>query len=65
MEKCLTSIDNRMQRHTPRILESMNDMDLLSHNDMGGDTAFVAGCTSDPVEIEVNYFWRDDDPTHT
>ena len=34
MEKCLTSIDKRMQRHTPRILESMNDMDLLSHNDM-------------------------------
>ena len=34
-EKCLTSIDKRMQkRHTPRILESMNDMDLLSHNDM-------------------------------
>ena len=35
MEKCLTSIDIRMQkRHSPRILESMNDMDLLSHNDM-------------------------------
>ena len=35
VEKCLTSIDKRMQkRHTPRILESMNDMDLLSHNDM-------------------------------
>ena len=35
MEKCLTSIDKRMQkRYTPRILESMNDMDLLSRNDM-------------------------------
>ena len=35
MEKCLTSIDKRMQkRHTPRSLESMNDMDLLSQNDM-------------------------------
>ena len=22
------------KRHTPRILESMNDRDLLSHNDM-------------------------------
>ena len=31
VEKCSTSIDRRMQkRHTPRILESMNDMDLLS-----------------------------------
>ena len=35
VEKCLTSIEKCMQkRHTPRILESMNDMDLLSHNDM-------------------------------
>ena len=35
VEKCLTSIDKRKQkRHTPRILESMNDMDLLSHNDI-------------------------------
>ena len=34
VEKCL-SIDKHMQkRHTPRILESMNDMDLFSHNDM-------------------------------
>ena len=35
MEKCLTSIDKRMQkRHTPRIPEPVNDMDLLSHSDM-------------------------------
>ena len=35
MEKCLTSVDKRMpKRHTPRSLESMNDMDHLSHNDM-------------------------------
>ena len=42
VKKCLTSIDKYMQkRHTPRILESMNDIDLLNHNGMGEATLLL------------------------
>ena len=41
-KNALTSINKRMQkRHTPRIHESMNDMDLLSHNDMRAATSLL------------------------